>query len=376
MPLENTDVANATTDGTATSTETITKEKPASIEETLRSGYREALSKGGLDEEGESGAEEATAAAEGRARGPDGKFLPKAAATTTKASSTEAPAENAEAPAETTTETQTAKPHDAAPNTWKKEAGAEWAKLPESVRQEIHRREADFHKGIGQYKDAAGFGSQIAQELLPYQAEINQHGIHPREIVKTLAPVWKTLVTGTPEAKRDLILQIAKDYGINISAAGSETSQPSAAAIQDDPRLAAALQRIDKLEGHLTTQERQRAEAEFSTHVESVNKFGQDPKHPHFDAVREDMAVLIESGRATDLQDAYDKAVWVNSDTRKLLLAEQEKERASKAAADAAAARKAAGANVTRRGTPPVSAKPGSIEDTLRAGLRRMNGGG
>lgn len=379
--LENTDAGNPAGESASTST----SEKPKSIEETLRSGYKDAMAKGPIDEGSDEGAEgaEATEAAlkvdaTGRVHGKGGKFAPKAGAAPA-AATTEAPAApDATATATTTTEQPppaAAKPHDTPPNTWKKEATAEWTKLPEGVRQEIHRREADFHKGIGQYKDAAGFGAQIAQELLPYQETINKTGIHPREIIKTLGPVWNTLATGTPEEKTQVLLRVAKDFGINIAAAGSETSQPSTAAPQEDPRLIAALQRIDKLEGHLTAQERQRAEAEFSDTVSKVESFGQDPKHPHFNTLREDMAALIESGRATDLQDAYDKAQWINPDVRASLLAAQEKERADKAAADAAAARRAAGANVTRRGTPPVSAKPGSIEDTLRSGLRRLNGG-
>lgn len=367
MSAESTEVANAT----AEIAPVETKEKPATIEETLRSGYREALSKGGLDE-GDEG-EATQAATEGRARGPDGKFIPKAAAPAIAQDATAI----AEKPAEGVVEPPAAaKPHDTAPNTWKKEATAEWAKLPEGIRQEIHRREADFHKGIGQYKDAAGFGSQMAQELMPYQQTINEKGIHPREIVKTLGSAWNTLVTGTAEAKTALLLQMAKDYGINIAAPPAEGSTATAGAIQDDPRLATALQRLEKLEGHLSTQERQRAEADFAAKVEEVNAFGVDPKHPHFEAVRTDMGILVETGRAKDLQEAYDKAIWINPEVRASLLAEQEKERASKAAEQAAAARKAAGANVIRRGTPPVAAKPGSIEDTLRANLRRMNGGG
>lgn len=372
MPPENEVVPNGTAEGASAPVETTqTPAVPAkSMEDTIRAGYRASQANGAISPDGEivDGEE---GAEQGRARGPDGKFVPKANG------AAPAIAQDVTAVAPTTDETvvaPAAKPHDAPPNTWKKEATADWAKLPETARQEIHRREADFHKGIGQYKDAAGFGSQMAQELLPYQQTITDKGIHPREVVKTLGAAWNTLVTGTPEAKHALLLQIAKDYGINIAAPSAEAQQPAAGATQDDPRLAVAIQRIDKLEGHLTTQERQRAEAEFATHVDKVNAFGADPKHPHFNLVRDDMSALIESGRAKDLDDAYDKAIWVNPESRKLLLAEQEKERVTKASADAAAARKAAGANVQRRGTPPVAPKPGTMEDTIRSNYRRLTG--
>jgi hypothetical protein len=380
MSLENTGAPNGAAESTAAPNES-TSNGAGSIDDTIRNAYRQSMAEGGLEEgagEADTSAE-STKPADGRVRGPDGKFAKSAETQPNSVSAkpnsvTGAP--DATAPAATTTETQpgTAKPHDTAPNTWTKEAKANWATLPESARQEIHRREADFHKGIGQYKDAAGFGAQIAQELLPYQETINKAGIHPREIIKTLGGAWNTLNTGTPEQKTQLLLQIARDHGINISAAGSETSQPSTAAHQADPVVAALQQELKEIKGHLTTQERQRAEAEYSAEVERVNAWGSDPKRPHFNAVREDMAVLIDSGRATGLDDAYDKAIWINPEVRASLLAEQEKERASKAAAEAAAARKAAGANVTRRGTPPVTAKPGTIEDTIRREFRARQG--
>ena len=40
-----------------------------------------------------------------------------------------------------------------------------------------------------------------------------------------------------------------------------------------------------------------------------VAAFAADPRHPLFELVRSDMARLIGSGRATDLQSAYDQAV-------------------------------------------------------------------
>lgn len=366
MTLENTDAAtgaagSAAADGSASNA--------PSMDETLSNAYRAAMAKTEGGEEGAEATEVAAPAQDSRARGPDGKFLPK-----TNGEATQVAKPEGEATAEAPTEPVAPKPHDAAPNTWKKELAAEFGKLPENAREEIHRREADFHKGIGQYKQAAGFGTEMAQELLPYQGVMQQYGKHPREVVKEATAVWNTLVTGSPQEKTNLWLQIAKDYGINFSSQDSNAPQRENSAVQDDPKLATALQRLDKLEGHLTLQERQRAEAEYSQNVDAVQKFGADPKHKHFAAVREHMASLIESGQATDLKDAYDKAIWINPDVRKLLLAEQDKERADKAAQDAAAARKAAGANVTRRGTPPVPQKTGRIEDTITSRYRELMG--
>jgi len=336
----------------------------SSMEDTLKSTYRELMAKGAADSDESADTTDTAELTEGRQRGPDGKFLA-------------AKTEETEPTTEETTEAEPVvaaqpKAHDTAPNTWRKEIAAEFGKLPENVREEIYRRENDFHKGIGQYKEAADFGTAMAQELLPYQQTMERHNVNARDVMKSMASSWNMLVTGSPEQKAQLVLQLVKDYGIDFASLGTNPQQGQTQPIQDDPRLATALQRLEKLEGTLTAQERQRAEAEFSQHVDLVQKFGSDPKNKHFTAVREDMAKLIESGWASDLQDAYDKAVWASPTVRPLLLAEQDKERADKAAKESAAARKASGANVTRRGTPPVPQKSGSIEDTIKSRYREL----
>src|SRR4051812_32609923 len=55
------------------------------------------------------------------------------------------------------TSTDTAEAQSALPNTWKKEAAEAFAKADPIIRAEVQRREADFHKGIEQYRQAATY---------------------------------------------------------------------------------------------------------------------------------------------------------------------------------------------------------------------------
>jgi len=107
-----------------------------------------------------------------RVRGADGKFLktnpvaaPDDAAGGAEAQDIAAP------PAEP-------KPWEAAPNTWKKEVAQLYGALPEPVRQEIHRREEDFHKGIAQYRDAAAFGNSMFEDISPHFDVMRQVETH------------------------------------------------------------------------------------------------------------------------------------------------------------------------------------------------------
>ena len=104
-----------------------------------------------------------------------------------------------------------------------------------------------------------------------------------------------------------------------------------------------------------------------------IGRFRADPANEHFPVLESQMAALITSGQADSLKDAYDKALWLNPETRAKAIAKQDDVRRQREAVEAAAARKAASVNVVKRGTPPAPAKPKSMEDTIRETYRRLN---
>jgi hypothetical protein len=65
-----------------------------------------------------------------------------------------------------------------------------------------------------------------------------------------------------------------------------------------------------------------RYEQEEQTRLNSeIQKFSSDvDKHPHFELVREEMAQLLERGKAQDLKTAYEQAVWLVPEVRELEL--------------------------------------------------------
>lgn len=299
-----------------------------------------------------------------RPRGPDGKFAkaaPEPASEPQQAAPTDEPAESV-AP-EVKPEP---KPWDAPPNTWSKEEAAEWAAMPEKARQAAHRREADFHKGLTEYKEAAGFGKSVFEDVAPHLDVMRQLGATPKEVVRDTLAAWRELVTGSPEQKRATLLQLANSYGINLS----ESSAPANAASALPPEIAPVLQRLQRLENTITESQRAQEQAKQAALLSEAEKFLSDPKHEHLDAVFDDVLALVRAG--TSPEDAYNKAIWAHPETRAKLLAKQDAERKQREAAEAAAARKAAASNVQRRGTPPVLPKTGSMEDTIRATWRSL----
>lgn len=373
--------------GTAGGGEAASGGATPSIDDTIRSTYSKLMSEGAGDEP----ADEA---------GEDGKRVPvKAHSRRVKTLGSEPPAKAGKQsagkqqaqPAEAATADGTQgdeqqgkqqqqpepaaqpKPHDVLPNTWPKEMDQEWKALPEKAREQIYRREQQFHDGIGQYKSAASFGSAMAKEMLPYQKIMQEKNVTPQVIVRDIMGALNTMATGTDEAKANQFLQLATQYGINLD---TVLSLRQRAPGQSVPELTALQREVGELRAsqQAQTQERERLQREQDD--QRVNAFLSDPKNEHAKTVAKEMAALLSSGQADDLADAYNKALWINPDTRKALLDKQEKERQAKEAEQAAAARKAAAANVNRRGTPPAPAKPGTMEDTIRSTYRRLNGGG
>ena len=299
-----------------------------------------------------------------RERGPDGKFLrtESVAAPDDTAGGVEAQEIAAAPPPEP-------KPWETPPNTWKKETAAQFAALPEPIKQEIHRREEDFHKGIAQYKDAAAFGHSMFEDISPHFDVMRQLGGTPKEVVRDVLGAWRTLATGSPEQKRSTLLQLAQGYGISLD----ELADPRYRGEQPAPELAPVLQRLGQLEQTITESQRAREEAEHAERVSAAQKFLSDPKHEYMDTVFEDVVALVRAGR--DPEKAYEQAIWAHPDTRAKLMAKQDAERRQREAAEAAAARKAAAVNVQRRGSPPAASKPGTMEDTIRETYRQLNSG-
>jgi hypothetical protein len=319
--------------------------KPRAMEDTIRETYREL-----------------TEPKSERVRGENGRFLRAELTETAPEVALDAAPEVAPeiAPVEP-------KPWEAPPNTWKKDTAALFAALPEPVKQEIHRREEDFHKGISQYKDAAAFGHSMFEDIAPHFDAMRQLGGTPKEVVRDVMNAWRSLATGTAEQKRATLLQLANGYGINLAESAPPSYESQAA-----PEIAPVLQRLQHLESTIQESQRARAEAEHAERVSQAQKFLNDPSREHIDLVFDDMLALVRGG--IDPDTAYNKAVWAHPEARAKLLAKQDAERKAREAAEAAAARKAAAVNVQRRGTPPAKPVTGSMDDTIRQTLRNLSG--
>jgi hypothetical protein len=263
----------------------------------------------------------------------------------------------------------------APPKTWKKEAAAEWAKLPPSVQAEIHRREADIFKGIEQYREAAQVGQSFNKILQPYQGALQQAGVDPLQMVNAFAYNHMALSQGTPEQKLATARQLMTHYGIDLNQlAGGEANYTPTAEDYVDPEIKALRDEIAQLKGTFTQQSEASRKAEVQ---KMVDEFASDPANVYFEEVASEVAQLLQTGAAKDLKDAYEKAIYINPTTRAKEMARLQTEALDKAnrerAEKLAKAKAATAANVqpgqtSRRPTAPV----GSLDDTLAATMESI----
>ena len=251
------------------------------------------------------------------------------------------------------------------PASWSAPAKAAFASLPPIVQQEIAKREADVNRGFEDRAAQLKRFEPLEQILGPRRDALAVRGVSDVDFVKTLFAASDWIDRDPVSALRELMRQ----KGVTLQHLGAPPQagqQPQAA--QLPPALGALAQQVH----HLQSQLSQRDQAERAQRLQSVQSeiqvFAADPANTYFHNVREDMIALLSSGRAADLKDAYDKAVWANPETRALLQAEH----ARKAEADRLNAQRQATSGARRAsgsvtGAPSAGSSPAGAAGSSRS---------
>lgn len=269
---------------------------------------------------------------------------------------------------------------DEAPKTWRKEASATWAALPSEAKAEILKREADIFAGIESYKVDATFGKSVKQVVAPFEGILKQNNMDPVQTINGLLNSHYTLATGTREQKENLFRLLAKDYQIDIASlipSGQQAGEPP----YIDPAVADLRQKLAGVESELTQARQARLNESKANISKQVASFAEDPKNIYFNELSEDMASLVQRGIAGTLQEAYEKAIWLNPVTRAKEASRIATEQAT--AAQAAAKAKVATAKAATAANVKTSAKSGSataplgtLDDTLASALAEIKSRG
>lgn len=233
------------------------------------------------------------------------------------------------------------------PQSWKKEMHDFWAKADPRLQEYAYQREEQMRAGIEPIRAKAEFADAMNEAIAPYMDTIRGLGIDPPQAVRALMEADNILRSSSPQDKLNYFYGLARSYGIDLSAQGQPAPQAPV-----DPNFVALQNELVRIRGEVTGWKQAQEEAANAALLDEVHQFS--AKSEHFEAARPTMIQLLQSGVATTLQDAYDKALRLDPD---LFAATQQATQAAalagrKASADRAAKAARAAAVSVRSSTP------------------------
>lgn len=231
---------------------------------------------------------------------------------------------HAEAQEENTEES--VEPEYKRPTTWKKEYKEIWDKMEagEQINKDdfvkfalyANQREAEYQRGVSTYKAEADAAKSLTEAIAPFVPEMEQQGISPAAWINNLGRAHMILAKAPYDQKVQVFQKLASDYGIQLGNEGFVAPQ------QQDPYTQQLLSQLQQVNQEVSSIKNRFAQEENQRLMSEIESFKSAGNAPHFDLVREEMAQLLELGKAQDLKTAYKLAVRMNDDAWAL---EQEK---------------------------------------------------
>lgn len=243
-------------------------------------------------------------------------------------------------------------PWDSVPKSWAQEHHAHWNDVKPEVRQLLHKREADFEKGINTYKPHAERYSRL-HSVFKDVPEAQDPNFDPTGLFETLAQNHLAIARAKPEERRALFEQLAEAYGVSfkdVKAAAAGGGTPDIEKLVEE-RVNKALSPFQQ---HLQTQRMQETR-------KAIDTFFSDPKNEFATELQPDILKLVSAGEARTLEGAYQLALMRNPQVHAKYVA-----KLVGSAAGGQQDEKSGDRNLKSSGEGAPSGKLGSMDDTMK----------
>ena len=265
--------------------------------------------------------------------------------------------------------TSPAKARPPRPSSWKKEFWDQWEQIDPALAEYLHTRESQYANGVSTYKAELDAHKPVIEAMQQFMPELQQNKVEPSKWITELGNVHRVLAFGNPAQKLQTLANVARAYGVPLQAYSDQQAQQQF--LQQGQFQAPYQPPQQPAQQPLTREEAQKIWQENylqATSQQEIERFAADTaKHPHYEAVRETMAQLLDAGLAANLESAYEKAIRMDDG---LWSAQQEQQRA----AEEAERQRQAQERVTRargKAVSPASATPnGPGSEEKPKGLR------
>lgn len=302
-----------------------------------------------------------TAAKEQRARDEAGRFA--------KDAPSNAPVPKAATPATPSTGAtpETTTPVVAAPvrpSSWKKDYWADYDKIATEnpkLADYLNQREREFASGVSAYKAEAENARQLNEAIAPFLPNLQRHGMEPTQWIRALGSAHEQLALGSPAQKVQTFATLMNQYGVDPQhlfqmLSGQQPNIPQQQPAYQPPDI----ERI--VEAKLTQKE---VNNEYQRFIAEAPE-----KYPHFEAVKETMAGLLQAELAQDYASAYHAAIR-HPRHADIFEAQQTAEREKNAAAEREKSQAAVKSAKARAVSTPSSTPSGAAgKPNGRIGLR------
>jgi hypothetical protein len=217
------------------------------------------------------------------------------------------------------------------PKSLKLEMKAHWEKAPPELRQAIAQREADFERGINNYKSRDSEAKQITDLFQPYEWMLRNENATPATAIAPLLQTAALLRTGTPQQKSQAVAQMIQQFQIPLDQVASHfngQAQPQ------DNHYNQLAQQVQQLTQHITQSQYEAQKQNENRALSVIQQFAADPANAHFEAVQDRMLTLLQApnilgdtglmSEREKLQLAYDTAIRLDPAISQQMFAQQQ----------------------------------------------------
>ena len=224
------------------------------------------------------------------------------------------------------------KPRAEMPKSLRLELKDHWEKAPPELQQAFAQRDADYEKGITQYKVRDAEARAITEQFAPYEWILRNEGSTPAQAIAPLLQTAALLRTGTPAQKSQAVAHMIQQFQIPLDQISAHFG--GNAPVQQDSHYNDLAQQVQQLTQHITQQQYQAQKTNENRALSVIQQFAGDPANMHFEAVSDRMLQLLQAPQVLGdtsqmserekLQLAYDTAVRLDPTTAQQIYAQQQ----------------------------------------------------
>lgn len=245
-----------------------------------------------------------------------------------------------------------------APKSYTKEYQENFKTLSPDWRKYLIEREKQVERGFSDLGNKANAFNWVNDAFSSRQERLAKNGINQvQDYFNLLTQIDDALATDPQKTIQALADSYGVKFGDNNSSLDSLRGE-----LRDVQQLLASQQ------AYLKEQQTKQANLAFNEFVNAKDEQG-NLKHPYLNEVRQDMIKLIQGGVSQTLDDAYNKAIYLNEAVRNKIISEKSQADLNSKVVEAGKA-KAAGFNPSSKTEPEEREK--SLQELLEDAFNKV----